>query len=210
MTKRPALAPPPVDQGGQSPAPRIFYREMNATLVEVRQALSALRERFDGSAGADVLDRLELVLAEVLNNIALHGSDGQPAAGALAVDGMPDEQGWPAMADACTGETGAGGPGAWGAGQRPICIRLTVTQRAGGLACAVVDNGTPLPETCLARPGVPTSPEVAALRAGGFGWPIIRELTRRLSYFRENDQNVLCFDIPACAGRDAARRAMGA
>lgn len=204
MTIQPEPSALAAASGAQAAAPRIFHHVMNATLVEVRQALSAMRLRFDGSADADALDRLELVLAEVLNNIALHGSNGQPAAGALAVEGLPDERDW------------TGGPDGQidsipeGSGARPIVIRLTVTQHASGLACAVVDDGSPLPDGCLVPPGSAASPEVLALRASGFGWLIIRELSRTLFYFREDDQNVLCFDIPLHMARVSGQRAISA
>lgn len=182
---------------GPRGTPRIFHQVMGATLVNVRKALAAMRLRFDGSADAGTLDRLELVLAEVLNNIALYGSDGQPAAGALAVEGMPAERGWYA-------ETAEVNPDA--ADARPVVIHLTVTQHASGLACAVVDDGTPLPEACLTG-GDRLAPDIAALQAGGFGWSIIRDLTRSLMYAREDDRNVLCFDIPSGNARGLKRRA---
>lgn len=189
----PATRNPPCLPG----APTIFHQVMDATLVNVRKALAALRLRLGGSADPDALDRLELVLAEVMNNIALYGSGGQPAAGALAIEGMPGERGW-AFENAADQAA---------AGARPVTIHLTVTQHASGLACAVVDDGTPLPMACLALPAS-TTPEVSALRAGGFGWSIIHDLTRSLFYFREDCRNVLCFDIPLGAARGMKRHAV--
>lgn len=188
MTRVPDV---PSDAGPRDGAAPIFHRVMDATLINIRRALTDLRARFDGWADPDALGRLELVLAEVLNNIALHGADGQPAAGALAIEGMPGD---------------GGPPGAAGA---RVVIHLTVTQHGGGLACAVVDDGTPLPDACLAFPDSLPAPEISAMHAGGFGWFIIRDLTRSLFYFRENARNVLCFNIPRRAFR-AGRPAAGA
>ncbi|ARJ69332.1 ATP-binding protein [Paracoccus contaminans] len=186
---------------GPPGAPAIFHQAMDATLVNVRKALAALRLRLGGSADPDALDRLELVLAEVMNNIALYGSGGQPAAGALAVEGMPGERGWPfeGVPDPAPGQAPADA--------RPVTIHLTVTRHASGLACAVVDNGTPLPPDCLALPAS-TAPEISALRAGGFGWSIIHDLTQSLFYTREDSRNVLCFDIPLGTGRGLKRHAV--
>lgn len=148
------------------PPARIFHRVLGADLMAVRQALLDMRARFDGHASRDALGRIELVLAEVLNNIVHHGSG--------------------------LGKTAA--PGA--VPDRPVTIHLTVTRHDGGLACAVSDNGSPLPPECLVGVETLPSPEVAALRGGGFGWFIIRDLTQSLFYFREGDHNILCFNIP--------------
>lgn len=86
-------------------------------------------------------------------------------------------------------------------GSPTVTIHLTVTGNAGELACAVADNGVPLPLACLSPSGVFPAPEVAALRAGGFGWLMIRGLTRSLFYCRECGRNMLCFTIPP---RDSA------
>ena len=144
----------------------MFHRILDADTTAVQQALMDVRARFEGTVPDDALARTELVMAEVLNNIAQHG-------------------------------TGAGKeplPGA--APRRAVTIHLTVTRHAGGLACAVTDNGPPLPSGCLEDPEHLPSPELSALRAGGFGWVIIRDLTRSLFHYRELNRNVLCFNIP--------------
>lgn len=81
-----------------------------------------------------------------------------------------------------------------------------MTSHAGGLACAVADDGTPLPPSCLVPARLPP-PEIAALREGGFGWFMIRDLTQSLFYFRERRRNVLCFHIPPA---EDGRRPSGA
>lgn len=173
----------------RSHPPAMFHRVMDATLMNVRRALADLRARFEGRVDPDALGRLELVLAEVLNNITLHGTPAGPVPGAQGTD--------------------AGQAHAETADAAPITVHLTVTQQSGGLACAVVDDGTPLPPGCLVFPDRIPSPELSAARAGGFGWFIIRDLTHALFYFREGTRNVLCFGIPQCDAR-IPHRAAGA
>lgn len=149
----------------------MFHRVFTADPWAVRQVVVDLRARFLGSVSRDAVDRMELAVAEVLNNIVQHG-------GALpyVVHGPP--------------------------GARPaarITIHLTVTRHAGGLACAVTDDGGPLPPDCLTPAQLPV-PEIAALREGGFGWFMIRDLTQSLFYFREHRRNVLCFSVPPTEG----------
>ena len=52
----------------------MLHRIFRADPLTVREALAFLRERFDGSAAEDVIAKVELALAEVLNNICEHGS----------------------------------------------------------------------------------------------------------------------------------------
>lgn len=265
-----------------NPGAPMFHRVMEATLANVREALIDLRRRFDGRTDPDALSRLELVLAEVLNNITLHGPEGSGGHGPTEASGAEGsgvtELPWGAKlrraahgaapAGEGRGETGSvhviGGAGRDGAevvrtgrletpetpsgvtqatvtepgdpglavsapddsarvlsasstadaevsereasdatATQPVLVHLTVTQHTGGLACAVIDDGPPLPDSCLVFPEARPAPELSALRAGGFGWFIIRDLTRSLFYFREESRNVLCFNIP----RRGARRA---
>lgn len=144
----------------------MFHRILDADPFAVQQALMDAHDRFAGAVPDDALARMELVVAEILNNIAQHGT------------GMGKE------------------PATHSPRRLPVTIHLTVTGHAGGLACAISDNGPPLPPACLAGPDQQPSPQLAALRAGGFGWVIIRDLTRSLFYFRERSRNVLCFNIP--------------
>lgn len=144
----------------------MFHRILDANPFAVQQTLIDVRHRFQGTVADDALARMELVMAEILNNIAQHG-------------------------------TGQGKEPAADAPPRPVVtIHVSVTRHAGGLACAITDDGAPLPPDCLSDPDHPPSPEVAAMRAGGFGWVIIRDLTRSLFHFRERSRNVLCFNIP--------------
>lgn len=56
-------------------APRpMFHRVISAELPLVRETLTAVRARFLDDIGPDAMGRLELVLAEVMNNVAKHGA----------------------------------------------------------------------------------------------------------------------------------------
>jgi len=99
----------------------------------------------------------EVVLAEVLNNVAEHAY--------------------------------ANGPGT---------VAVTLVPVGLGLDCLVVDQGVAMPDNRLpagkltAGPGTP----VEDLPEGGFGWHLIRVLTRNLSYAREGGCNRLSFTLP--------------
>jgi serine/threonine-protein kinase RsbW len=98
----------------------------------------------------------ELVLAEVLNNVAEH-----------------------AYADV----TGT--------------VAVTLTPVAAGVCCQVVDQGAAMPDGRLPD-GIPpaTDTALADLPEGGFGWHLIRSLTRDLSYSRSGGCNRLSFLLP--------------
>ena len=94
---------------------------------------------------------VELVLAEVLNNIAEH-----------------------AYADA------------------PGHVAVTVVLVADGIACEVVDEGAAMPGGALPEGNLPEE----HLPEGGFGWHLIRSLTRDVAYRRQRGTNRLTFHIP--------------
>lgn len=102
----------------------------------------------------------ELVLAEVLNNVAEHAY--------------------------------AEGPG-------PVTVTLTPV--AGGIHCSVVDEGAAMPGGRLPDGRLRGSPETALedLPEGGFGWHLIRVLSRDLTYLRSDGCNCLSFLLP-CDG----------
>lgn len=54
----------------------MFHRVLRAEPDHVRQALTDLRMRFATAVDADAMGRLELVLAEVMNNVAEHATTG--------------------------------------------------------------------------------------------------------------------------------------
>lgn len=56
-------------------AEALFNRVLPADHLSVRRALTDLHARLSPHVSADVMGRLELVLAEVMNNIVRHGAD---------------------------------------------------------------------------------------------------------------------------------------
>ena len=58
----------------------MFHRVLTAEPGHVRETLAAVRARFQAEVGADAIGRLELVLAEVMNNVTEHGAGDRPRA----------------------------------------------------------------------------------------------------------------------------------
>jgi serine/threonine-protein kinase RsbW len=146
--------------GGAPPVPGTFHAVFAADQTAVRAALRAALARFVRQVSAEEAGTLELVLAEVLNNVVEH-----------------------AFAEA--------GPGR---------IELTITRDALGLACRVVDDGAPMPGGLLPAGRLPSNAvAVEDLPEGGFGWFLIRDLTRELSYVRDSGRNLLMFRLPIAA-----------
>ena len=146
--------------GAPPPAPGTFHAVFAADQTAVRAALRAALARFVRQVSAEEAGTLELVLAEVLNNIVEH-----------------------AFAE--------GGPGR---------IELTITRDALGLTCRVADDGAPMPGGMLPAGRLPSNAvAVDDLPEGGFGWFLIRDLTRELSYVRDGGRNLLMFRLPLVA-----------
>lgn len=82
-----------------------------------------------------------------------------------------------------------------GASGDPVTVHLEVAR--DGLHCVVEDRGSRFPSARLPGPdmpvGSPTAPET--LPEGGFGWPIVRKLTREVRYVRESGTNRLAFRL---------------
>lgn len=74
------------------PAPQIFHLSFAAEPLSVRDALRAALARFLRQVSADEAGTLELVLAEVLNNIVEHGY-GDGGAGTITLSIMRDRRG---------------------------------------------------------------------------------------------------------------------
>ena len=74
-----------------------------------------------------------------------------------------------------------------------ISIRLGRT--ACGIDCCIRDVGHPMPDLCPPR-GTLTEWEADAPPEGGFGWHLIRSLTRGLAYTRIGGTNRLSFLLP--------------
>lgn len=93
-------------------------------------------------------------------------------------------------------------------------IALSIALHRGMLLCLIVDHGRAMPG--LALPAGQSPQSLAAqrdqLREGGWGWHLIRSLTRDLVYSRAGGANRLRFriDLGAAADADQAQRQSGA
>lgn len=103
----------------------MFHRVLRARPMVVRDTLADIRRRFANELDEDALGRLELVLAEVMNNVTEHGTALDPAQ--------------------------RGRPAAHGA---PV-IHLCIVRHKNGLSCALTDDGISLPEGCLLPRSLP-------------------------------------------------------
>lgn len=146
----------------------MFHRVFRAKPSAVRETLIAIRSRFCSQISEDTLGRLELVLAEVMNNVAKHAA-GQESDGVDA-DGT-------------------------GARLAPL-IHLCIVQHDTGLACAITDDGISVPDECLLPRNLPQE-GASDLPEGGFGWYLIQDLTQALCYYREQKRNFLAFCVPS-------------
>lgn len=82
-------------------------------------------------------------------------------------------------------------------GQGPVALHIAAG--AKGLTCRVIDQGRPMPEGTLPYGKaleVAAGESVQTLPEGGFGWLLIRDLTRDLTYARDGAQNRLEFLFP--------------
>lgn len=129
-----------------------FRLTLAAEPLSVRAGLAQIAASAPmGQLSADHRATAQIVLAEVLNNIAEH-----------------------AYADA------------------PGDISISLAATAAGLDCRIIDRGQEMPG---GMPPAGTLPE-EELPEGGFGWFLIRSLTRDLTYLRKDGQNLLSFVIP--------------
>lgn len=76
-------------------------------------------------------------------------------------------------------------------------VKLRITPRGDGLACAVLDNGLPMPDGRPPPEGLPQIGTILEeLPEGGFGWSLIRMHVRDLQYDRRDGINILRFLLP--------------
>lgn len=135
-------------------------RSIRDALAEVRARLSRMK------LIEEELTTVEVVLAEVMNNVAEHAY-------------------------------------AWRRdGEMVLGLRMT----SEGLAISVTDDGLPMPDAELpfGERLDPTVP-LGDMPEGGFGWLIIRQLARDVTYQRHQDVNQLSFRI--AVGQGSARTA---
>ncbi|AXC49213.1 ATP-binding protein [Paracoccus suum] len=145
-----------------------FCRALRPEPLEIRSTLIEMRSRFADPYGEDLVGKLELVIAEILNNIAEHG------------------------VEVIAREAGSENPGAAGR------VHLSIAHAEGGLFCIVCDDGDAVPGNCFIPGTLPRSAHgpVETLPEGGFGWPLICEITEQLYYRPDAGHNVLAFLVP--------------
>ena len=82
--------------------------------------------------------------------------------------------------------------------EAPGQVGITLPIGRAGLECDLVDQGRPMPEAQLPAGLLPRFDpgDLAQLPEGGFGWHLIRRLTRDLAYRRSAAGNHLHFVIP--------------
>lgn len=151
-----------------------------ATDADVRSALLRARRRAEAwGLGDDLCGSAELILAEVLNNITEHAYGN-------------------------AGNRTDASPAARAAALQPDAVCLTMIRRPGGLRVELSDQGCAMPGLGLPRSSLPDHEvPLEVLPEGGFGWFLIRSLTRDLRYDRTGGQNRLRFDIPDMGSRGA-------
>jgi serine/threonine-protein kinase RsbW len=74
-------------------------------------------------------------------------------------------------------------------------IEITLDLRGQDLVCRILDSGLPMPKDGLPEGRLVTLAETATLPEGGFGWFLIRTLSRDLDYRREGGRNLLSFRL---------------
>jgi len=75
-------------------------------------------------------------------------------------------------------------------------IALSLNECSDGLTCEIRDQGAPMPGGILPEGRLPDN-DGPDLPEGGFGWFMIRTLTRDVRYVRHGGTNRLNFVIPA-------------
>ena len=78
-------------------------------------------------------------------------------------------------------------------------IEVSVRVAQGALICTVIDQGLPMPGECLPEGRLPEVRGVEELPEGGFGWHLIRTLSRDLAYRRIDGRNELRFRLITAA-----------
>ena len=80
--------------------------------------------------------------------------------------------------------------------QRQGDITLEIDPNPSGLVCQIRDSGAPMPGLALPQGQFQALDRIDDLPEGGFGWFLIRSLTRDLTYHRHEGGNHLSFLLP--------------
>lgn len=149
--------PPAPDPFAQADTHDLVIRAEPASVRAALRCVTASPPVVD--LAPDLRSTVELVLAEVLNNVAEHA--------------YADLEGH---------------------------VAVTVALHPGALWCEVVDEGASMPGGFLPEGRLPqTDLPGTDLPEGGFGWHLIRSMTRDLQYRRRRGTNRLNFLIPLVA-----------
>ncbi len=74
-------------------------------------------------------------------------------------------------------------------------IEITLQLRQNELVCKIIDSGLPMPDEKLPVGKLVAFEGVADLPEGGFGWHLIRTLSKDLDYRRVDGRNLLSFRL---------------
>lgn len=74
-------------------------------------------------------------------------------------------------------------------------IEISLQLRHNELLCHISDTGLPMPGNQLPDGVLASLGDLADLPEGGFGWHLIRSLSKDLHYRRENGRNLLSFRL---------------
>jgi serine/threonine-protein kinase RsbW len=74
-------------------------------------------------------------------------------------------------------------------------IEISLQLRKDELVCKISDTGLPMPDGQLPSGKLPKLGQLDSLPEGGFGWHLIRSLSKDLDYHREDGRNFLTFRL---------------
>lgn len=74
-------------------------------------------------------------------------------------------------------------------------IEISLQLRKDELVCKISDTGLPMPDGQLPSGKLPNFGRLDSLPEGGFGWHLIRSLSKDLDYHREDGRNFLTFRL---------------
>ena len=87
----------------------------------------------------------------------------------------------------------------------PGDIEITLDLRGQDLVCRILDSGLPMPDETLPEGRLHSLARTEELPEGGFGWFLIRTLSRDLDYRRVGGRNLLSFRLDTKQSEPLAR-----